>query len=73
MHPRRSKFFLLISQGRTVEQAVAVCLYVPFWRRVLSIGKRGVKKVVKLVLGDAGVKGVAVLPYHKINSYKQTQ
>ena len=28
-HPRRGRFFSLISQGRTVEQAVAACLHVP--------------------------------------------
>ena len=58
MHPKRSLFYSLISQGRTVEQAVAVCLHVPVYRRALSKGKRGVKKVIKMVLGDAGVKAV---------------
>ena len=50
VHPKRAKFFSLISQGRTVEQAVASCLHVPLYRRALSKGKRGVKKVVKMVL-----------------------
>ena len=49
-HPKRARFFSLIAVGRTVEQAVASCLHVPLWRRVLSKGKRGVKKVIKMVL-----------------------
>ena len=49
-HPKRARFFTLIAGGRTVEQAVASCLHVPLWRRVLSKAKRGVKKIIKIVL-----------------------
>ncbi len=58
MHPKRSLFFSLTSQGRTVEQAVAVCLHVSLWRRALAKGKRGMRKIIRAVLGDAGVKAV---------------
>ena len=54
-HPKRAKFFSLISEDRTVEQAVASCLHVPLYRRVLSKGKRWVKMLVKIIFGNVGV------------------
>ncbi len=53
-HPKRARFFSLISQGRTVEQAVASCLYVPLYRRMIRMAKR----IVRAVLGDKGMRAV---------------
>ena len=49
-HPKRDSFFSLIAGGKTVAQAVDRCLHVPLCRRALTKGKRGVKKVVKMML-----------------------
>ena len=54
MHPKRSLFFSLASQGRTVEQAVAICLQVPLYRRMIRMAKR----IVRAVLGDKGMRAV---------------
>ena len=52
-HPKREKFFLLLQQGKSVEQAVNICLHVPLYKRIISKGKRGVKKLVKLLVPGA--------------------
>ena len=57
-HPKRAKFFALLQQGKTVEQAVNVCLHIPLYKRCISKAKRGVKKIIKLVVGDSGVAKV---------------
>ena len=57
-HPKRTKFFSLIAEGKTVEQAVDLCLHVPLYKRALAKGKRGVKRIIKILLGDAGVKTI---------------
>jgi len=58
LNPKRSLFFKLIWQGATVRQAVAICLHIPLYRRVIRKAKMLTKAVVKQVLGDAGVKAV---------------
>ena len=57
-HPKRAKFFALLQNGKTVEQAVNVCLHVPLYKRCIAKGKRGVKKLIKFVLGPSGVAAV---------------
>lgn len=58
LNPKRSLFFKLIWQGATVRQAVAICLHIPLYRRVIRKAKMLTKAAVKQVLGDAGVKAV---------------
>lgn len=58
LNPKRSLFFKLIWQGATVRQAVAICLHIPLYRRVIRKAKMLTKGAVKQVLGDAGVKAV---------------
>ena len=58
LNPKRALFFNLIWQGATVRQAVAICLHIPLYRRVIRKAKMLTKAVVKQVLGDAGVKAV---------------
>ena len=55
-HPRRQLFFTLINEGKTVEEAVNKCLFVPAYCRILSKLKSLAKSSVKRVLGDFGVK-----------------
>ena len=49
-HPKRDLFFSEIAKGKSIEKAVAACFRPPLFRRVLSKGKRGVKKLIKIVL-----------------------
>lgn len=58
LNPKRSLFFKLIWQGATVRQAVAICLHIPLYRRVIRKAKMLTKAAVKQVLDDAGVKAV---------------
>ena len=57
-HPKRAKFFALLQNGKTVEQAVTICLHIPLYKRAIAKGKRGVKKILKLILGESGVAAV---------------
>ena len=57
-HPKRNLFFSLIQQGKTVQDAVRVCLQVSLLRRCIGKSKRLIKKAVKQVLGDNGMKVV---------------
>ena len=57
-HPKRALFFLLIQQGKTVREAVDICLHISLSRRVVSKMKHYLKIAVKQVLGDNGVKVV---------------
>lgn len=55
-HPKRALFFVLIYQGKTIKDAVDICLKISLSSRVKNKTKRLVKGVVKQVLGDKGVK-----------------
>lgn len=55
-HPKRALFFALIYQGKTIKDAVDICLKISLSSRVKNKTKRLVKGVVKQVLGDIGVK-----------------
>lgn len=55
-HPKRVLFFDLISQGKTIKDAVDICLKISLPSRIKNKMKRLVKGVVKQVLGDKGVK-----------------
>ncbi len=57
-HPNRDKFFSLLQNGKTVEQAVNVCLHVPLYKRAIAKFRRGVRKLIKLVIGKSGVTTV---------------
>ena len=57
-HPKRVLFFTLISQGKTIKDAVDICLKISLPSRIKNKTKRLVKGAVKQVLGDAGVKAV---------------
>ena len=57
-HPKRNLFFSLIQQGKTVREAVDICLHISLSCRVVSKIKHYVKGTVKQVLGDNGVKVV---------------
>lgn len=57
-HPKRALFFALIYQGKTIKDAVDICLKISLSSRVKNKTKRLVKGVVKQVLGDKGVKVV---------------
>lgn len=46
-HPKRSLFFSLIDESKSVEAAVGKCLHVPVLRRVVRKAKRPVKKCIK--------------------------
>lgn len=54
-HPKRVLFFALIYQGKTIKDAVDICLKISLSSRVNNKIKRLVKGVVKHVLGDKGV------------------
>ena len=58
-HSKRDSFFFLMQHGKTVQQAVDVCLHIPVWRRIVAkmkrMCKRGIKKVVKGVVGETRV------------------
>ena len=58
VHPKRALFFALIYQGKTIKDAVDICLKISLSSRVKNKTKRLVKGVVKQVLGDKGVKVV---------------
>ena len=55
-HPKRVLFFALISQGKTIKDAVDICLKISLSSRIKNKTKRLVKGAVKQVLGDKGVK-----------------
>lgn len=55
-HPKRVLFFTLISQGKTIKDAVDICLKISLPSRIKNETKRLVKGAVKQVLGDKGVK-----------------
>lgn len=55
-HPKRALFFALIYKGKTIKDAVDICLKISLSSRVKNKTKRLVKGVVKKVLGDKGVK-----------------
>lgn len=55
-HPKRVLFFTLISQGKTIKDAVDICLKISLSSRIKNKTKRFVKGAVKQVLGDKGVK-----------------
>ena len=42
-NPKRKDFFTVISTGKTVEEAVGICLYVPMFVRLWRWGKRKAK------------------------------
>lgn len=58
VHPKRALFFALIYQGKTIKDAVDICLKISLSSRVKNKTKRLVKGVVKQVLGDKGIKVV---------------
>lgn len=55
-HPKRALFFALIYQGKTIKDAVDICLKISLSSRIKNKTKRFVKGAVKQVLGDKGVK-----------------
>lgn len=55
-HPKRVLFFDLISQGKTIKDAVDICLKISLPSRIKNKMKRLVNGAVKQVLGDKGVK-----------------
>lgn len=55
-HPKRLLFFTLLNEGKTIEEAVNKCLFVPVYRRIFQKQKSPVKSFVKRVLGDSGIK-----------------
>lgn len=55
-HPKRALFFALLYQGKTIKDAVDICLKISLSSRVKNKTKRLVKGVVTQVLGDKGVK-----------------
>lgn len=46
-HPNREKFFAALADGASMDELVLLCKK-PLWRRVLSLGKRCVKKVMRV-------------------------
>lgn len=57
-HPKRALFFALIYQGKTIKDAVDICLKISLSSRVKNKTKRLVKGAVKQILGDKGVKAI---------------
>ena len=55
-HPKRSLFFTLISDKKTIKEAVYICSIIPLYSKILNKFKRLVKKSVKYILGDMGIK-----------------
>lgn len=55
-YPKRALFFALIYQGRTIKDAVDICLKISLSSRVKNNTKRLIKGIVKQVLGDREVK-----------------
>lgn len=55
-HPKRSLFFTLISDKKTIKEAVYICSIIPLYSRILNKFKRLVKKSIKYILGDMGIK-----------------
>ena len=57
-HPKRELFFLLIEKGKTIKEAVDICLRISLKRRVLNKGKRVIKKGIKTVLPNFAVEAI---------------
>lgn len=55
-HPRRSLFFSLISDKKTIEESVDICLTISLPFRIMNKTKQLIKRAVKSVLGDNVVK-----------------
>lgn len=59
-HPKRSLFFAMISGGKTIKEAVDICLQISFSSKILNIIKRLLKKMVKKVFGKTGTTAIKV-------------
>ena len=57
-HHKRVLFFDLISQGKTIKDAVDICLKISLPARIKNKMKRHVKGAVKQILGVKGVKAI---------------
>lgn len=58
VYPKRVLFFDLISQGKTIKDAVDICLKISLPASIKNKMKRLVKGTVKQILGDKGVKAI---------------
>ena len=54
-HPKRAKFFMLIAKGKSIKEAVNVCLRVPIKQRVISMSMRTIRKIAKFILPDYAI------------------
>ena len=59
-HPKRSLFFAMISEGKTITDTVDICLQIPFSSKILNTIKRLLKKMVKKVLGKTETTAIKV-------------
>lgn len=57
-HSKRSLFFVMISEGKTVKDAVDICLQIPLSSQIMNSLKRLIKRVLKYILGEAGVSKI---------------
>ncbi len=57
-HSKRSLFFVMISEGKTVKDAVDICLQIPLFSQIMNSLKRLIKRVLKNILGEAGVSKI---------------
>ena len=55
-HPKRSLFFTLISNKKTIEESVDICLTISLPFRIMNKTTQLIKRAVKSVLGDNVVK-----------------
>lgn len=60
VHPKRSLFFAMISEGKTIKYTVDICLQISFSSKILNSTKRLLKKMVKKVLGKTGTTAIKV-------------
>lgn len=51
-HPKRSLFFTLISNKKTIEESVDICLTISLPIKLMNKTKLLIKRLVKFVLGD---------------------
>lgn len=57
-HSKRSLFFVMISEGKPVKDAVDICLQIPLSSQIMNSLKRLIKRVLKYILGEAGVSKI---------------
>lgn len=57
-HPKREEFFKLIGNGRSIKDAVEICLRMPFKQRAICTVKKTIMKSAKCFLSDSKINAL---------------